>query len=318
MPALAALSAMVSKIFRVDLVSRIDPLDPGVENFQRRHHEVGRVEHVEHGAAGPGQPLLHDEGKLGLDPRADEAVGWHEPAIGKEHVVEQHAGIRLVDIERALHRLRGQADLVALDDAAFGDLDLDPRLLDRIGILDGDVGIIPARAAGSACASSPPDGAARRRARISSLERAMLGGRSGEKGGCGNMINMLNGSHKPNWRLLQCKLWRRDRMTGGSMARKKSAEETRVPRRNRQPAGRRVPMREFSRSLPMSLLRAREAVMRQFRPSLRQSRPDRAAMAYPARARRDRRHRGHRAGAGGVSAWGRACREFCAISKRVI
>ena len=32
---------------------------------------------------------------------------------------------------------------------------------------------------------------------------------------------------------------------------------------------RRAPMREFSRSLPMSLLRAREAVMRQFRPSLR-------------------------------------------------
>src|SRR5712691_7866541 len=36
------------------------------------------------------------------------------------------------------------------------------------------------------------------------------------------------------------------------------------------PAVKRVPMREFSRSLPMSLLRAREAVMRQFRPSLRQ------------------------------------------------
>jgi homoprotocatechuate degradation regulator HpaR len=35
------------------------------------------------------------------------------------------------------------------------------------------------------------------------------------------------------------------------------------------PASRRLPMREFSRSLPMSLLRAREAVMRQFRPSLR-------------------------------------------------
>jgi homoprotocatechuate degradation regulator HpaR len=34
-------------------------------------------------------------------------------------------------------------------------------------------------------------------------------------------------------------------------------------------AGRRAPMREFSRSLPMSLLRAREAVMRHFRPSLR-------------------------------------------------
>src|ERR1700682_830991 len=34
-------------------------------------------------------------------------------------------------------------------------------------------------------------------------------------------------------------------------------------------ANRRAPMRDFSRSLPMSLLRAREAVMRQFRPSLR-------------------------------------------------
>ena len=50
------------------------------------------------------------------------------------------------------------------------------------------------------------------------------------------------------------------------MARKKSqtgssAEATETARR--------VPMRDFSRSLPMSLLRAREAVMRQFRPSLR-------------------------------------------------
>jgi homoprotocatechuate degradation regulator HpaR len=35
-------------------------------------------------------------------------------------------------------------------------------------------------------------------------------------------------------------------------------------------AAHRVPMREFSRSLPMALLRAREAVMRQFRSSLRQ------------------------------------------------
>src|SRR5579871_5964159 len=39
--------------------------------------------------------------------------------------------------------------------------------------------------------------------------------------------------------------------------------------RAKKGATRRVPMRDFSRSLPMSLLRAREAVMRQFRPSLR-------------------------------------------------
>jgi homoprotocatechuate degradation regulator HpaR len=49
------------------------------------------------------------------------------------------------------------------------------------------------------------------------------------------------------------------------MARRKSADGSRAEKVS---VGR-VPMREFSRSLPMSLLRAREAVMRQFRPSLR-------------------------------------------------
>jgi homoprotocatechuate degradation regulator HpaR len=49
------------------------------------------------------------------------------------------------------------------------------------------------------------------------------------------------------------------------MARKKSASGSAPAKARSQ----RVPMREFSRSLPMSLLRAREAVMRQFRPSLR-------------------------------------------------
>jgi homoprotocatechuate degradation regulator HpaR len=53
------------------------------------------------------------------------------------------------------------------------------------------------------------------------------------------------------------------------MAPKKSAKT--APSNPASKAGlRRLPMREFSRSLPMSLLRAREAVMRQFRPSLRQ------------------------------------------------
>src|SRR6201984_375833 len=51
------------------------------------------------------------------------------------------------------------------------------------------------------------------------------------------------------------------------MARKKSINE-RDCSDDMAPA-RRVPMREFSQSLPMSLLRAREAVMKQFRPSLR-------------------------------------------------
>jgi homoprotocatechuate degradation regulator HpaR len=56
--------------------------------------------------------------------------------------------------------------------------------------------------------------------------------------------------------------------TGLTMPRKKSPGAVR--RGTAGKAGvRRVPMREFSRSLPMSLLRAREAVMRHFRPSLR-------------------------------------------------
>ena len=42
------------------------------------------------------------------------------------------------------------------------------------------------------------------------------------------------------------------------------------PANGNAPAARQVPMRDFSRSLPMSLLRAREAVMRQFRPNLRE------------------------------------------------
>jgi homoprotocatechuate degradation regulator HpaR len=52
------------------------------------------------------------------------------------------------------------------------------------------------------------------------------------------------------------------------MARKKSLEGSNST--TAAPPRRRLPMREFSQSLPMSLLRAREAVMRQFRPSLRQ------------------------------------------------
>jgi hypothetical protein len=85
---------------------------------------------------------LHDEGELGFDARSYKTFRWHEAAIGKEHIIQQHAGIRLVDIERALHRPRGEADLVTFDHAARGDLHLHPRLLDRIGVVDGDAGMI--------------------------------------------------------------------------------------------------------------------------------------------------------------------------------
>src|SRR5579862_7263410 len=52
------------------------------------------------------------------------------------------------------------------------------------------------------------------------------------------------------------------------MARKRTPNELLIGQAEAG-SSRRAPMREFSRSLPMSLLRAREAVMRHFRPSLR-------------------------------------------------
>jgi homoprotocatechuate degradation regulator HpaR len=60
----------------------------------------------------------------------------------------------------------------------------------------------------------------------------------------------------------------RTKMARVKMTRKKSAGNSGSKPASKT-AARRVPMREFSRSLPMSLLRAREAVMRHFRASLR-------------------------------------------------
>src|ERR1700761_4238546 len=69
---------------------------------------------------------------------------------------------------------------------------------------------------------------------------------------------------KPICSVLRCKLFRR--RLNRAMPRK----STNGARPGSKPeTSRHVPMRDFSQSLPMALLRAREAVMRQFRPSLR-------------------------------------------------
>jgi homoprotocatechuate degradation regulator HpaR len=76
---------------------------------------------------------------------------------------------------------------------------------------------------------------------------------------------MLSEFVKSNSLVLHCKrcdVWGQGHFL---MTRKKTTEPNGIG-----PPARQVPMRDFSRSLPMSLLRAREAVMRQFRPSLRQ------------------------------------------------
>jgi homoprotocatechuate degradation regulator HpaR len=78
------------------------------------------------------------------------------------------------------------------------------------------------------------------------------------------MVNMLNGSDQTELTLVAVQtrrvMWAVADWGSSIMAGKRSRNKTGV---------RRVPMREFSRSLPMSLLRAREAVKRHFRPSLR-------------------------------------------------
>lgn len=75
------------------------------------------------------------------------------------------------------------------------------------------------------------------------------------------MINMLNCIRQIELRFVRCITLR---PTDTTMMAKKSTGTS-----NPQPVERRIPMRDFSKSLPMSLLRAREAVMKQFRPSLR-------------------------------------------------
>ena len=92
-------------------------------------------------------------------------------------------------------------------------------------------------------------------------ETAMSGRR---KSGCRTVINKLNVSDQTGLVLVAAQNVRRST----NMARKKSPASSRS-KAAAAPVARRVPMREFSRSLPMSLLRAREAVMRHFRLSLR-------------------------------------------------
>jgi hypothetical protein len=153
--------------------------------------------------SGP-EALAHDEGELGFHARGDEALGRDQPSIGKEHVVEQHAGIRLVDVKRTLHRLRGQADLVAFDDASLRDLDVDPRLLDCVGITHADVGKILRELSDLRAGFL----------RLVQTARASLDIVMGErhaqslKCGCREIINMLSEFVKPHSGVLQCKHFR--------------------------------------------------------------------------------------------------------------
>ncbi len=195
-------------------------------------------------------------------------------AIGKEHVVEQDAGIRLVDIKRALHRLRGQADLVAFNGTARCHFHLDPGFLNSVGIFNGYAGMIerklPDLLAGLLGMIEPLGG-------DSDFVSGKGHGRpaaSAKKSRCWNLFNMLSYPRQTDLVLVAPQNFILPEAAipdGGrlKMAGKKSPERIAFGVRRGNARARRAPMREFSRSLPMSLLRAREAVMRQFRPSLR-------------------------------------------------
>ena len=115
-------------------------LEAGVDDLERRHHVFGRAQHVGQPDAGPLEPLAEHEGELDLDAGQAEILVRHLGAVGDHHVVEQVAVIRLVDLGGALHRLRGEPDLVADQLGARRDLAVRDEGRDRVGILDDDVG----------------------------------------------------------------------------------------------------------------------------------------------------------------------------------
>ena len=108
----------------------------GIEDLERGRDVGGGIEHVEERAVGAGERLVEHEGQLGLDAQAEEALARDDGAVAVEHVVEQDAEIGLGDADGTLHGLRGEADLVPLDDAAVALLQGHPRVLDGIGVVD--------------------------------------------------------------------------------------------------------------------------------------------------------------------------------------
>ena len=122
----------------VDDLARID--QARIDDLHRRHHVFGGAQHVGQADARPHQPLAEDEGELHLDPRLAVIRMRHLGAVADHLVVEDIAVVRLVDHRGALHRLGGEADLVADDLAALRHLALHHLGGDGVGILDGDGG----------------------------------------------------------------------------------------------------------------------------------------------------------------------------------
>ena len=87
------------------------------ESITSKHtqHVVRGVEHVRDGDARPAQPLAQHERGLDFDLRIDQLAQIERRASIVHHRVEQVPVVGLADAEQFLHRLRGEADLVADD-----------------------------------------------------------------------------------------------------------------------------------------------------------------------------------------------------------
>ena len=115
MPAAAPLSEMVSKILR-GFCTRASTISSDGTTYS-----VAR-KHVCQADAGALERLAENECELDLDARRAVIGVRHLGAVGDHHVVEQMSVIRFVDLRGLLHRLRGEADLVADQLAALSDL----------------------------------------------------------------------------------------------------------------------------------------------------------------------------------------------------
>ena len=134
--------------------------------------------------------LAEHERDLGLGARLQEALDAEAAAGRDHHLVEEHAEVRLIDLQPLLDRVARQADLVSNDTRAVLALAApDVDALNLVGVSDAQRGrplggrrarasALPApRAAASACASSVVMGV---RSRMGSAARVRRGRRVGD------------------------------------------------------------------------------------------------------------------------------------------
>jgi hypothetical protein len=109
----------------------VELLDARVDQLERRHHVVGRVQHVDERQVRPAHRAPEDERERHLDPRHQVARRLDLAAVAQQHPV-----VWLGDLRGDLHRPRCQPDLVPDHAPALGPLELHPLALDRVAVVD--------------------------------------------------------------------------------------------------------------------------------------------------------------------------------------